>query len=69
MTSQEKQDDVPVDTSLRSFQNFGIQGPVNIAQVPVKRLGINGATSGRYFEFPQLTASKNDTLFCDRDFV
>ena len=35
---------------------------------PVKRLGLNGASTGRYFEFPQLTQVKNDSLFCDRTF-
>ena len=33
------------------------------------RLAINGATSGRYFEFPQLTASQNNGVFCDKEFT
>ena len=70
MTSQAAvQDDVPVDSSLKTFKNFGIHAPVNSAMAPVTRLAINGATSGRYFEFPQLTASQNDSLFCERDFT
>ena len=37
--------------------------------VPVRRLGISGATVGRYFEYPSLTASLGDSLFCDREFA
>ena len=70
MTSQTSaQDDVPFDSSLRTFQNFGIHAPISGALAPVTRLAINGATSGRYFEFPQLTASQNDSLFCEKDFT
>lgn len=69
-SSQPNQDTEPVDTSLRTFgNNFGITSPVSQALVPVKRLGLNGATNGRYFEYPQLTASQNDMFFCDREFV
>lgn len=70
MTSQASaQDDIPVDSSLRTFQNFGIHAPLSAALVPVTRLAINGANSGRYFEFPQLTSSQNDSLYCEKDFT
>ena len=66
-TSQ--QDDVPIDTSLRSFQqSFGLQPPIGANSVPVKRLGLNGATKGRYFEFPPTASGSNDIFYCDQSF-
>ena len=71
MTSLRGQDDeVPVDTSLRTFQStFGIQAPISTSLVPVDRLAINGAVNGRYFEFPTLTSGQGESLFCESDFT
>ena len=71
LTADKKQDDdVPLDTGLRTFQNFGIAAPISTDLVPVKRLGLAGATSGQYFEYPQLTTShKDSSLFCEPQFV
>ena len=41
----------------------------DVPLAPVKRLGLNGASSGRYFEYPQITTAKNDSLFCDQAFT
>lgn len=60
---------MPIDTSLRNFKTFGIQAPISSSLVPVQRLEINGAANGRYFEYPQLTSGKGQSLFCDQDFV
>ncbi len=49
--------------------SFGIQAPVASNMIQVNKLGINGATSGRYFEYPQLTSGQNDSLFCNQDFA
>ena len=70
LTSVESHDDLPVDTSLRTFQqSFGLTSPVSQSLIPIRRLDVNGAVSGRYFEFPQLTAGQNDSLFCDPEFA
>lgn len=36
--------------------------------MPVKRLMLNGATRGKYFEFPTLTTGQNGSVFCDQSF-
>ena len=56
-----------IDTSLKTFLNFGIQDRTSMAAV--QRLACNGATSGRYFEFPELHVDRNQTAYCDQDFV
>lgn len=65
-----QEDEVPIDSSLRNFgSSFGIPNPVGAAQVPCKRLAINGATKGRYFEFPPMQQGPNDVFYCDESFV
>ena len=36
--------------------------------IPARRLGLNGATRGQYFEFPPLTPAQNDLFYCDQSF-
>lgn len=67
-TSQ--QDDVPIDTSLQAFgQTFGLHAPATSSMVPIKRLSLNGATRGRYFEFPPLSGGQNEIFYCDESFT
>ena len=69
MTAYDEQDEEPLDASLRNFSSFGIPNPRGAAQVPCKRLAINGATKGRFFEFPPVQAGPNDVFYCDELFV
>ena len=63
------EDEAPLDQSLRNFSSFGIPNPVGAAQVPCKRLGMNGATKGRYFEFPPMQQGPDNVFYCDESFV
>ena len=70
MTANQQDEDVPIDTSLQQFgQTFGLRAPPSHSMVPIKRLGMNGATNGRYFEFPPLTAGQSDSVFCEQAFT
>jgi len=65
-TNYQGQDDAQIDTVLRSFSGtFGISSPIANPTLPIKRLGLHGATRGRYFEFPPTVAGQNNVFFCD----
>ena len=47
-----------LDTAgLQNMNNFSINAPISGTRLPCRKLDINGATSGTYFEFPSLVSS------------
>ena len=49
-------------------QSFGIINPITANKIPCRKLEINGAVKGNYFEFPSLATSTGQSLFIEQDF-
>ena len=55
--------------ALSGFNNFQMVAPVGDDKLPVRRLDINGAANGKYFEYPQLINYQGVSLFCEHEFA
>ena len=42
--------------------------PLEGVKIPVRKIDVNGASKGQYFEFPQCVTANGAGLYCDAQF-